>query len=164
LKNQKAYEYESVDDIKIVLKKIGNEIFENGLPDKVCPLVVGFTGYGNVSKGAQEILDCFPFIEITPEELNLTEKEKYFKNKFEELKEKYPEYIKEIRVIGLMIGLEVEKNGPEVVKKCIEEGILMNCTAGNVLRFLPPLIVEEKEIDYLIEILDKIFEDITSKK
>ena len=91
-------------------------------------------------------------------------KEKYFKNKFEELKEKYSEYIKEIRVIGLMIGLEVEKNGPEVVKKCIEEGILMNCTAGNVLRFLPPLIVEEKEIDYLIEILDKIFEDITSKK
>ncbi|MDP8313635.1 MAG: hypothetical protein RAP70_02375 [Candidatus Celaenobacter antarcticus] len=68
-KIKKAYEYESVDDIKIVLKKIGNEIFENGLPDKVCPLVVGFTGYGNVSKGAQEILDCFPFIEITPEEL-----------------------------------------------------------------------------------------------
>ena len=92
------------------------------------------------------------------------EKGKYFKNKFEELKEKYPEYIKEIRVIGLMIGLEVEKNGPEVVKKCIEEGILMNCTAGNVLRFLPPLIVEEKEIDYLMKILDKVFKDITSKK
>jgi len=55
-------------------------------------------------------------------------------------------------------------NGPEVVKKWFEEEILMNCTAGNVLRFLPPLIVEEKEIDHLIEILDKIFKDITSKK
>jgi len=88
------------------------------------------------------------------------EKGEYFKNKFEELKEKYSGYIKEIRVIGLMVGVEVEKSGPEVVKKCVEEGILMNCTAGNVLRFLPPLIVEEKEIDHLIEILDKIFEEI----
>ena len=88
------------------------------------------------------------------------EKEKYFRKKFEELKEKYPEYIRKIRVIGLMVGIEVEKNGPEVVKKCVDEGILMNCTAGNVLRFLPPLIVEEKEIDHLMEILDKVFEEI----
>ena len=57
-----------------------------------------------------------------------------------------------------MVGLEIEKNGPEVVKKCIEKGILINCTAGNVLRFLPPLIVKKKEIDYLIDTLDKIFE------
>ncbi len=66
---KKAYEYESVDDIKVALKKMGNEISEKGLPDEICPLVVGFTGYGNVSKGAQEILDCFPFIEIIPEDL-----------------------------------------------------------------------------------------------
>ena len=88
------------------------------------------------------------------------EKEIYFISKFEKLKEKYPEYIKEIRVIGLMVGLEVEKNGPEVVKKCVEEGILMNCTAGNVLRFLPPLIVREKDIDHLVDILNKIFKSI----
>ena len=89
------------------------------------------------------------------------EKEIYFISKFEKLKEKYPEYIKEIRVIGLMVGLEVEKNGPEVVKKCVEEGILMNCTAGNVLRFLPPLIVGEKDIDHLVDILNKIFKSIS---
>ena len=86
--------------------------------------------------------------------------EAYFRDNLEKLKEKYPGYIKEIRVIGLMVGLEVEKNGPEVVKKCVNEGILMNCTAGNVLRFLPPLIVEEKEIDHLIDILDKVFKEI----
>jgi len=88
------------------------------------------------------------------------DKEIYFKNKLKKLKENYPDYIKEIRVIGLMVGLEVEKNGPEVVKKCVDEGILMNCTAGNVLRFLPPLIVEEEEIDHLMDILDKIFKVI----
>jgi len=88
------------------------------------------------------------------------ERGKYFQRKFEELKTKYPEYIKEIRIIGLMVGIEVAKDGPKVVKKCFEEGILMNCTAGNVLRFLPPLIIEEKDIDYLINILDKIFDGI----
>jgi acetylornithine aminotransferase/acetylornithine/N-succinyldiaminopimelate aminotransferase len=77
-----------------------------------------------------------------------------------QLKEKYPEYIKEIRVLGLMVGLEIKKDGPEVVKKCLEKGVLINCTAGNVLRFLPPLIVKEEEIDYLIEVLDKIFKKI----
>ena len=86
------------------------------------------------------------------------EKGEYFKKKLEELKEKYPEYIKEIRVLGLMVGLEIKKDGLEVVKKCLEEGVLINCTAGNVLRFLPPLIVKEEEIDYLIEVLDKIFQ------
>ena len=80
-KIKKAYEYESVDDIKVAFKKIGNEISENGLPDEICPLVVGFTGYGNVSKGAQEILDCFPFIEIIPEDLlSLKKKNNISKN------------------------------------------------------------------------------------
>lgn len=50
------------------------------------------------------------------------EKGEYFKKKLEELKEKYPEYIKEIRVLGLMVGLEIKKDGPEVVKKCLEGG------------------------------------------
>ena len=68
-KIKKAYEYESADDIKNILRKIGKDISEKGLPREICPVVVGFTGYGNVSKGAQEILDCFPLIEISPEEL-----------------------------------------------------------------------------------------------
>ncbi|MDO9555347.1 MAG: aspartate aminotransferase family protein, partial [Atribacterota bacterium] len=58
------------------------------------------------------------------------EKGEYFKKKLEELKEKFPKFIKEARIIGLMVGLEIEKDGPEVVKKCLEKGVLMNCTAG----------------------------------
>ncbi len=84
------------------------------------------------------------------------EKGEYFKTKLECLKEKYPQKIKEIRGLGLMIGMELEEEGQEVVKKCLEEGILINCTAKRVLRFLPPLIVEKEEIDYLIDILNKI--------
>jgi acetylornithine aminotransferase/acetylornithine/N-succinyldiaminopimelate aminotransferase len=44
-----------------------------------------------------------------------------------------------------------------VVKACLDRGILINCTGGgNVLRFTPPLIVEEKEIDLLIELLEEL--------
>lgn len=103
------------------------------------------------------------FLEVLEEDGLLAEcqkKSKYFRGSLELLKKKYPDLIKEIRVIGLMVGLELEKDGPEIVKKMLDEGILINCTAENVLRFLPPLIVQEEEIDYLINALDKIFKEI----
>jgi len=103
------------------------------------------------------------FLEVLQEDSLLAEcqkKSKYFQENLELLKTRYPGLIKEIRVIGLMVGLELEKDGPEVVKKMLDEGILINCTAGNVLRFLPPLIIQEKEIDYLVNALDKIFKEI----
>jgi 4-aminobutyrate aminotransferase-like enzyme len=43
----------------------------------------------------------------------------------------------------------------------LERGFLINCTAGNILRFMPPLIITEKEIDLLIEILEQIFDGIS---
>ncbi|MBN2066355.1 MAG: hypothetical protein JW771_06070 [Candidatus Thermoplasmatota archaeon] len=61
--------YGTLDDIKAQLKSIGDRITSEGLPDVITPLVIGFAGYGNVSKGAQEILDLFPVIEIAPQEL-----------------------------------------------------------------------------------------------
>ena len=103
------------------------------------------------------------YLKVLQEENLITkckEKGEYFKKKIEELKEKYPKFIKEARIVGLMVGLEIEKDGAEVVKKCLEKGVLINCTAGNVLRFLPPLIIEKEEIDYLTEALNKIFKDI----
>ncbi|MFW6148323.1 MAG: aspartate aminotransferase family protein [Atribacterota bacterium] len=106
---------------------------------------------------------AFAFLKVLEEDGLLGEcqkKSKYFRGSLELLKKKYPDLIKEIRVIGLMVGLELEKDGPKIVKKMLDEGILINCTAENVLRFLPPLIVQEEEIDYLINALDKIFKEI----
>jgi len=85
-------------------------------------------------------------------------KGEYFKDKLNGLKEKYPEKIEEVRGLGLMVGMELKEEGQEIVKKCVEEGVLINCAAKKVLRFLPPLIVKEKEIDDLIDILDKVFQ------
>ncbi len=68
--------YDSLTEAKAVLKEISAEIAENGLPEEICPFVTGFTGYGNVSKGAQEIFDILPFEEITPDELMELDKKK----------------------------------------------------------------------------------------
>ncbi len=82
----------------------------------------------------------------------------YFKNKLEMLKKKYS-FIRKVRGIGLMIGVELDFECKEIVEKCQKAGLLINCASGNVLRFLPPLVVSEKEIDKAINILDKILGD-----
>jgi acetylornithine aminotransferase/acetylornithine/N-succinyldiaminopimelate aminotransferase len=103
------------------------------------------------------------FLKVLQEDsllIECLERGKYFQDKLATLKVKYPDFVKEVRVIGLMVGLEIENNGQELVGKMIDEGFLINCTADNVLRFLPPLIVQEKEIDYLINALEKVFKEI----
>ncbi|MCK5505718.1 MAG: aminotransferase class III-fold pyridoxal phosphate-dependent enzyme, partial [Thermodesulfovibrionia bacterium] len=82
---------------------------------------------------------------------------KYFMNRLENLRKDFPSSIVEARGLGLMIGLELTKAGGPIVESCAHRGILINCISGNVLRFTPPLIVIEKEIDYLIDALDDIF-------
>lgn len=64
-----AMTYRDLDQAKAVLSEIAEKIGTDGIPEMIHPLIVGFAGYGNVSKGAQEISDLLPFKEIRPEEL-----------------------------------------------------------------------------------------------
>ncbi len=57
---------------------------------------------------------------------------------------------------GLMLGLEIEKECKEIVLKALKEGLLINCTASRVLRFLPPLIVQKEHVEEALRILQKI--------
>ncbi len=66
---KKAYQSESLKQAKIDLKNIGEKIKKKGIPENLTPLVCGIIGYGNVSKGVQEILDEMPTIEISPSKL-----------------------------------------------------------------------------------------------
>ncbi len=84
---------------------------------------------------------------------------KYFINRLNYLKEKY-KFISQVRGTGLMLGLVLKIECKEIVQKCLERGLILNCVQNNVLRFLPPLIVTEKEIDTGINILDKVFAEI----
>ncbi len=66
---KRPLQYNSLDEAKAALEVVATWIETEGLPESLGPLVVGFAGYGNVSKGAQEILDILPVEEIEPEEL-----------------------------------------------------------------------------------------------
>jgi predicted acetylornithine/succinylornithine family transaminase len=64
--------------------------------------------------------------------------------------------IVEVRGIGLMVGLEIEGDGSKAVKACQEQGLLINCIGGNILRFLPPLTVQREQIDAAVTVLQKV--------
>ncbi len=80
----------------------------------------------------------------------------HFFERLEGLRKKYS-FIKEVRGKGLMIGLELDREGKSVVTDCLQKGFLINCTDETVLRFVPPLIVTPGEIDSLVKTLDEIF-------
>ena len=69
LKVKQSYHYDSLADAKKEISEVGREIAEKGLPKELLPLTIGFTGYGNVSIGAQEIASLLPIKEISPEKL-----------------------------------------------------------------------------------------------
>ncbi len=85
---------------------------------------------------------------------NVKERAKYFNKRLKVLKQKYP-VIKNIKQKGLMIGIELTKKCDAIVKKCFENGLLINCTQGNILRIMPALTVTSSQIDKAVNILDK---------
>jgi acetylornithine aminotransferase len=92
--------------------------------------------------------------------LNRTEEiGEYLLGELGTLGKKYP-FVKAVRGIGLMIGMELSIPGADIVKKGHERGVLLNVTHDTVLRFVPPLIVTKQEINSMIEILDGIFAEI----
>ncbi len=80
----------------------------------------------------------------------------YLLEKLNLLKNAYP-LIQEIRGMGLMLGVELSIEGREIVQKCIQQGLLINCTHDKVLRLMPALNVTRKEIDQAIGILRSVF-------
>jgi len=83
----------------------------------------------------------------------------YLRTKLEQLQTEYT-FIAQVRGRGLMVGMELTIEGGEIVKTALDRGLLINCTAGKILRFVPPLIVTREEIDQMIEILNGIFKEL----
>ena len=79
----------------------------------------------------------------------------YFHVTLNELARKHP-VVKEVRGFGLMLGAELNVPGKQIVLDAMAEGLLINCTHDTVLRFLPPYIVTEKEVDQAARVLSKI--------
>ncbi len=90
---------------------------------------------------------------------NTQKMSEYLFSKLNELKNKYS-IIKELRGIGLMAGMELSIEGKAIVEKCIEKGLLINCTHDKVLRLMPALNITKKEIDKAMGILDSVLKGV----
>jgi acetylornithine/N-succinyldiaminopimelate aminotransferase len=80
----------------------------------------------------------------------------YFRKQLRRLQRRQPDFIKEVRGLGLMIGMELTFPGKPIVGQMLERGFLMNCTHEVTLRFLPPYIITKSEIKALIENLEEV--------
>jgi LysW-gamma-L-lysine/LysW-L-ornithine aminotransferase len=83
---------------------------------------------------------------------------KYFKTRLETLQDKH-KIIKEVRGLGLMLGMELRFDVYSVIQKCAQNGVLILDAGRNVLRFLPPLVITKKQIDKTIAVLDAVLEE-----
>ena len=82
----------------------------------------------------------------------------YFKQKLELLQQKYPSLIVDVRGEGLILGAELSsvEHGRDIVNACLAKGAIINCTAGKVLRFIPPLIITQEQVDEVTGIMDGV--------
>ena len=87
---------------------------------------------------------------------NIKKNSKYFFQKLNNLKKKFPSIIKEVRGRGFLIGLQLHKDQTNFIKKLMENKLLTIRAAENVVRILPPLNVKKNEIDQAIKIIDKV--------
>lgn len=80
---------------------------------------------------------------------------RYFKGKLEGLQEKY-RIVREVRGLGLMLGMELRFDVYNILLGCMDRGVLVLDAGRNVLRFLPPLVIEKEQIDRVVEVLDVV--------
>ena len=80
---------------------------------------------------------------------------KYLMDQLSRLKKKNPS-IREVRGKGLLVGMELDQPAADIVDKCLEKGLLINCVQEKVLRFLPPLTITKKEIDQAVSTLEEV--------
>ena len=156
-----AYQHENVlPDIVTVAKALGN-----GIPIGAClargessrlfqPGSHGSTFGGSpfVSRVALGVIDI---LEINKIDENAAKVGSYLLNS---LRESLREVrgVADIRGKGLMIGIELEKECPDLAEKILENKLLINVTSGNVIRLLPPLVMNEKEADQVTSILANV--------
>ena len=114
-----------------------------------------FGGNPLACAAANVVLDTVPKDEFLK---NIQAVGKYFKDKLQELAKKYPKFIIDVRGEGLILGAELAgaEHGRDIVNDCLAKGLIINCTAGKVLRFIPPLIITTAQIDEAFAVMDEV--------
>ena len=163
-----AYEHYGVEpDVMTLAKALGNGVpigaivAKGKAKDVLKPGLHASTFGGNLlaTRAGIEVLKIVSNEDFLKE---VEKKGEYLKKKLNELKEKYPNLIDYVRGKGLMIGMVCKVPCADIVKSCLKKGLIINCTAQNVLRFVPPLIIKEEEIDLGLSILEEVLKEYES--
>jgi len=88
---------------------------------------------------------------------------KYLMDRLKKESEK-TNHIREIRGKGLMIGIVLDQGGKEIVPAMMKQGVLANCTAKNVIRFVPPLIINKDDVDTAVRVLINAINEVLSNE
>ncbi|WP_429884323.1 acetylornithine transaminase [Geoalkalibacter halelectricus] len=160
-----AYEQEGVaPDIMTLAKAlaggppIGAMLYREKFVDTLGPGTHGSTFGGNPLMTAAGVATLNALLEDGVLE-NCRAMGAYLHERLEAFQQRY-DFIVEVRGRGLIYGMELSIEGGDIVKQCLERGLLLNCTMGKVLRFLPPLIVTREEIDEALAILESVLQEI----
>jgi predicted acetylornithine/succinylornithine family transaminase len=161
-----AYEHEGVEPDLLTLAKslaggvpIGALLIKNEIAESFGPGDHASTFGGNPLATAAGVAALTAILEEGMLE-NCQKVGEYFLSRLEEVKKKTP-FVQEVRGKGLILGMELKMEGSSIVKEMMKKGFLINCTMGNVLRFLPPLIVAKEEVDQVVEALEEVFKGVS---
>ncbi len=86
----------------------------------------------------------------------------YLKQRLLDFQAKHVNFVSEVRGLGLMIGVECKTDCGDFVNRLLSNGVLVNCTNGNVIRLLPPLVIEEEHVDVFMATFEKTFLDVSA--
>ncbi len=161
-----AYEHDEVEPDMLTLAKslaggvpIGALLIGEGIAESFNPGDHASTFGGNPLATAAGVAALTAMLEEGMLE-NCQKIGDYFLSCLEEIKGKFP-FVKEVRGKGLILGIELKMDGSSIVKEMLKKKILINCTMGNVLRFLPPLIITQEEVDRVVTALEEVFKGIS---
>jgi len=161
-----AYEHDGIEPDLLTLAKslaggvpIGVLLMKKGIAESFRPGDHASTFGGNPLATAAGVAAFTTLLEEGMLE-NCKKMGDYFLSQLEAIQKKFT-FVKEVRGKGLILGIELKIDGSSIVKEMLRRKILINCTMGNVLRFLPPLIVTQEEIDRVVRALEEIFGGIS---
>jgi acetylornithine/succinyldiaminopimelate/putrescine aminotransferase len=161
-----AYEHDGIEPDMLTLAKslaggvpIGALLIRKGIAESFRPGDHASTFGGNPLATAAGVAAFTTLLEEGMLE-NCQKMGDYFFSHLEALQKKFP-FIKEVRGKGLILGIELKIEGSSIVNEMLRKKILINCTMGNVLRFLPPLIVTQEEVDRVVKALEEVFRGVS---
>jgi acetylornithine/succinyldiaminopimelate/putrescine aminotransferase len=159
-----AYEHEDIKPDMLTLAKslaggvpIGALLIQGAIAESFKPGDHASTFGGNPLATAAGVAALTALLEEGMLE-NCAKVGTYFLSKLEEMKRRFS-FVEAVRGKGLILGMELKiEDGRPIVIEMMKRGFLINCTMGNVLRFVPPLIVTREEVDRMLEALEEVFQ------